>query len=76
LDGLSCRVLLSDTEWLESYSLQPIEIAMRHVLETGLLPLYHNDPFDRLLLAQAQTEGFTIVSPDPAFSRYAVDLLW
>lgn len=40
------------------------------------LPLNHKDPFDRLLIAQAQAEDMTLVSADPQFRSYAVKLLW
>jgi len=40
------------------------------------LPLHHRDPFDRLLVAQAQTEGMTLVSRDPHFAAYGIPLIW
>jgi len=40
------------------------------------LPRHHGDPFDRLLIAQAQIEGLTLVTNDPRFSEYGVPLLW
>lgn len=40
------------------------------------LPRHHGDPFDRLIIAQAQVEGLTIVSGDSLFSAYGVPLLW
>ena len=39
------------------------------------LPLHHRDPFDRLIIAQAQVEGMTVVGRDEAFRRYDVDVL-
>jgi PIN domain nuclease of toxin-antitoxin system len=39
------------------------------------LPRYHDDPFDRLLVTQAQAEGLTIVSYDKAFREYDVAML-
>jgi PIN domain nuclease of toxin-antitoxin system len=36
----------------------------------------HRDPFDRMLIAQAQCEGFTILTCDPAFSAYDVEVMW
>jgi PIN domain nuclease of toxin-antitoxin system len=47
-----------------------------HVLRTGLLPLHHRDPFDRVLVAQAQVLGVPLVSGDAALRPYEVDLLW
>jgi PIN domain nuclease of toxin-antitoxin system len=36
----------------------------------------HHDPFDRLLIAQAKTEGLTLVSPDARFGAYGGDVVW
>jgi PIN domain nuclease of toxin-antitoxin system len=38
--------------------------------------MHHQDPFDRLLVAQAETEGLTLVSADAAMRRYDIELLW
>ena len=40
------------------------------------MPLHHRDPFDRLIVAQAQVEEVTVVSKDETFESYDVDLLW
>ena len=41
------------------------------------LPLHHKDPFDRLLIARAQTEGITIATTDLTFNQYAsAPILW
>ncbi len=45
-----------------------------HALYIERLPHHHRDPFDRLLIAQAQVEGLTILTADPQFSRYDVAL--
>jgi PIN domain nuclease of toxin-antitoxin system len=39
------------------------------------LPLYHRDPFDRILIAQAITEGWTLVTTDASFVQYPVQIL-
>lgn len=54
--------------------LQPITIAQLDLIER--LPIHHKDPFDRLLIAQAQVEHLTLVSIDPAFDSYGIDRLW
>ena len=46
-----------------------------HVLRLGVLPLHHKDPFDRLLIAQAMTEGLTILTRDKIFNLYGVPFL-
>lgn len=40
------------------------------------LPLHHRDPFDRMMIAQAQVEDLSVVSKDEAFTDYNIDLLW
>ncbi|AFY84680.1 type II toxin-antitoxin system VapC family toxin [Oscillatoria acuminata] len=47
-----------------------------HIFKVGVLPFHHKDPFDRLLIAQAMTEGLTIVTRDKIFNLYEVPLLW
>ena len=44
--------------------------------ETSELPPIHKDPFDRLLLAQAQIHQFHIVSPDEFFAEYRANVIW
>lgn len=45
-----------------------------HVIESGRLPDIHSDPFDRLLIAQARTEGCTAVSSDARWAAYGIAL--
>lgn len=55
-------------------SLLPIQLP--HVVAVASLPLHHRDPFDRLLIAQAQAEGLAIVGRDEAFDDYKVRRIW
>jgi PIN domain nuclease of toxin-antitoxin system len=52
-----------------------LAITAAHALAAGLLPAHHGDPFDRILIAQAQMEGLTLITVDQRFSKYEVDLL-
>ena len=52
-----------------------LAITADHGLAAGELPLHHADPFDRMLIAQAQVEGLTIVTRDRHFAPYDVALL-
>ncbi len=52
-----------------------LPITVDHAMAAGRLPAHHADPFDRMLIAQAQIEGFTLVSVDRRFSEYDVELL-
>jgi PIN domain nuclease of toxin-antitoxin system len=54
---------------------RPLAIGWGHGAAAGALPPHHADPFDRLLIAQAQIEGMRLVTEDRAFRRYDVDLL-
>jgi PIN domain nuclease of toxin-antitoxin system len=48
---------------------------MQHAVAVAGLPYHHDDPFDRLLIVQAQLENLTIVTSDSAFEDYDVRLL-
>ena len=68
-----CDVLESQQQ---SNKLQVLPIELGHVLELEKLPAHHKDPFDRLLIAQANWEDAFLVSQDKAFSEYPVKVLW
>ena len=51
-------------------------ITAAHVAALAELPALHRDPFDRLLVAQARTEGLTILTADKAIREYPVPTLW
>jgi PIN domain nuclease of toxin-antitoxin system len=52
-----------------------LAISAPHAVAAGRLPPHHADPFDRMLIAQAQMDGFTLVTVDGRFSGYDVELL-
>ncbi len=52
-----------------------LDISFEHALAAGALPLHHRDPFDRMLISQAVVEELTVVTRDPAFELYDVDVL-
>lgn len=52
-----------------------LSVEHAHALQVSVLPLHHRDPFDRLLIAQAQVEDLPILTADPLFSRYDVALI-
>jgi PIN domain nuclease of toxin-antitoxin system len=57
-------------------SLGLLPMTTGHVLEIENLPRVHKDPFDRILAAQSRIEGAWLVSGDPIFSQYPVQILW
>lgn len=52
-----------------------LAIEHTHALRIGALPPHHRDPFDRLLIAQAQVESLPILTADPIFDRYEVEVI-
>jgi PIN domain nuclease of toxin-antitoxin system len=53
-----------------------LDITLLHAQRAGRLPGIHRDPFDRMLIAQAQLEDLTLVSNETAFDAYGVTRLW
>jgi PIN domain nuclease of toxin-antitoxin system len=57
-------------------NVEVISITLAHVLALENLPTPHKDPFDRLLIAQANVEGAVLVSDDSIFEEYPVKVIW
>ena len=55
---------------------QPLPITILHATSTGQLPRHHDDPFDRMLIAQAQAEQLTLVTHDTMFRPYGIPIIW
>ncbi|HKH45363.1 MAG TPA: type II toxin-antitoxin system VapC family toxin [Thermoanaerobaculia bacterium] len=55
---------------------RPLPILHQHALRAAALPLFHKDPFDRLLVAQAQVEKLKLVTVDRHLADYDVEILW
>jgi PIN domain nuclease of toxin-antitoxin system len=62
-------------EVLRACRFEVLDIKVAHTLAVAELPLHHQDPFDRMLVAQAQLEGLMVVTRDPSFRAYGVPLL-
>ncbi len=54
---------------------EALAISHRHAVEAGALPMHHDDPFDRMLIAQARVEGLILLSADKMMKRYDIELL-
>jgi PIN domain nuclease of toxin-antitoxin system len=61
---------------LQANQMTILPVTLAHVLKVEQLPFYHNDPFDRLLIAISQLEGFTLITADKQFKAYDIDILW
>ena len=53
-----------------------LPISHDHAIRAGLMPGEHRDPFDRMLVAQAQIENLYLVTRDPAFGSFDVSVVW
>ena len=65
---------VADRMRLHRFSALPIELS--HALEVYRLPAIHQDPFDRLLIAQSQLEGIPLLTADSEIHRYQVEVIW
>lgn len=63
------------TAELERGGFTPLAISIAHAERAPMLPPHHRDPFDRMLVAQAQLEALSLATADPAFSPYDLDLV-
>jgi PIN domain nuclease of toxin-antitoxin system len=69
------RLPTSFEEGVESAGFSKLPITFAHAERVSTLPRHHADPFDRVLIAQAQHEGLTLVTHDGSFPKYPVSLL-
>ncbi|TXL20627.1 PIN domain nuclease, partial [Methylococcaceae bacterium HT5] len=59
---------------LNGFELLPIKSS--HILHSASLPMLHRDPFDRILIAQAQIENLSLVTADQHIQKYALSWIW
>jgi PIN domain nuclease of toxin-antitoxin system len=78
LGKLKLRAKLDEfiSEHMSTNSIIPLPIEMSHALHILTLPLIHRDPFDRLLIAQAQRENLSLITSDPIIGKYDVPVIW
>jgi PIN domain nuclease of toxin-antitoxin system len=62
--------------FMAKQSLRPLSVTHSHAAKVYDLPIYHSDPFDRMLIAQALVEDMVILTSDHAFRKYPANLLW
>ena len=61
---------------LSQHGFTIIPFEFRHFEAVSNLPFFHNDPFDRMIIAQAQTENIEIITHDNRFKHYSVKVVW
>lgn len=60
---------------IESNRFEPLSMTVYHARTANALPQHHDDPFDRMLVAQAMLEQLTLLTRDPRMDPYGVDIL-
>jgi PIN domain nuclease of toxin-antitoxin system len=63
-------------EQVRRWGLLELHLSAESLFRGSELPPHHKDPFDRVILAQAEMGGMQVVSPDGAFPAYGIPLLW
>ena len=71
--GYSFDRILSEVEKL-GITILPISIEALNLLRT--LPFNHRDPFDRLIISEGRSSGIPIISSDPKFHMYEIEVIW
>jgi PIN domain nuclease of toxin-antitoxin system len=61
---------------LKANGLLILQITFDHVKRVEALPLHHRDPFDRILIAQSLEENLPVITADPLFKQYPVEIIW
>ncbi|MCD5407539.1 MAG: type II toxin-antitoxin system VapC family toxin [Desulfotomaculum sp.] len=64
------------SDQLADNAIESLAIQMRHALHVHTLPTFHQDPFDRMLVAQSQLEVMPIITADAQINRYPVQVVW
>lgn len=64
------------SRWCHDNAISILPIELSHLNQLQCLPFHHRDPFDRLLIAQAQSENMGIISVDEHFKAYDIEVLW
>jgi PIN domain nuclease of toxin-antitoxin system len=62
--------------YLRRARMSVLSMSLEHALAAGKLPGPHRDPFDRMLIAQAQLEKLSVITADPVFKEYGVRVCW
>lgn len=69
--------LVADFEgWLRQEGFEQLAITLDHAVRAGQLPGPHRDPFDRMLIAQAQAENAPLVTNEALFDEYGIRRIW
>lgn len=64
------------TSQVFQHQFKPLPVTQDHTYQVEAMPFHHNDPFDRILIAQALAENLIILTRDPQFAPYGVTTVW
>ncbi len=70
--GLSLPTLIQ--EYVLGTGIEVIPISIDHILKLRELPMYHRDPFDRIIISQGIVENLSVITTDPVFQKYPIHL--
>jgi PIN domain nuclease of toxin-antitoxin system len=63
-------------EVIREMGMQTLDVTTVHAVDAGRLPKHHSDPFDRMLIAQANAEGMLLLTADRTFEKYKVEQMY
>lgn len=66
------RLKTTIEKMFEISGFEALSVNLDHVIKLGKLPLYHKDPFDRILISQAKVEGLTLITSDEKILKYKI----
>ena len=69
-------LVLNFSGWVRRLGFSLLSISGQHAIRAGSFAAEHRDPFDRLLAAQAETEGMVLLSKDPELDQFGVRRVW
>jgi PIN domain nuclease of toxin-antitoxin system len=76
LNKLTLTQSLADvTKQIAAEDIEILPITPEHTLQVSILPFHHRDPFDRIIISQAQVENLAILTDDTSFSNYGIKIL-
>jgi len=61
---------------MSAYRFRALPVQISHAVQVYELPPFHQDPFDRLLVAQSQVESLPLITKDEEIGRYDVEIIW
>jgi PIN domain nuclease of toxin-antitoxin system len=77
LGKLNVDVKPSDLQpYLNKLHIQLLDISYHHLSILETLPLHHRDPFDRIIISQSIANNLAVVTKDPLFKNYPVNIIW